>query len=471
MVPMFLAVMDQTIVAAALPAIAAELGDPERVSWIVVSYLMAATIAAPVYGRLGDSYGRRRLMFVALAMFIVASLLCAVSISTEMLVAGRVLQGLGGGGLMTLSQALIGETIPPRERGRFQGYLAGIVVSASTFGPVAGGFLTQYYGWRSIFLVSAPLGLLALFLTLRLPARAGSGHPGRFDAGGLVLLIAFIAPLLVALEQMQKADPSALPRALALTVLSVISLLCLIWREKRAAVPLLPIALLRQPSVWRADALAACHGAALVSLTTFIPIYLRVVRGASPSESGLLLLPLTVGVGLGSILTGRLVSRTGYTAIFPSLGLLGATMTMVLVAYGAPYLTVTQLALALSACALFMGTTMGVVQVTVQSEAGHDMLGAAAASVQLSRSIGAGLGAAIVGAVLFMALRSQGAAVTDLFGHLLQEGPSALDMLPAAERGAVLLSVADGFRAAFLTIAAFAGLGMVFAWTIPLRRI
>jgi MFS family permease len=162
MLPMFLAVVDQTIVATALPAIAASTGQFERASWIVVSYLIASTIAAPIYGRLGDSFGRRRLMFAALAVFIIASLLCAASPSIELLTLARVLQGLGGGGLMTLSQALVGEAIPPRERARYQGYLAAVAVCANTFGPIAGGYLTEQFGWQSIFLVNLPIGLGAV---------------------------------------------------------------------------------------------------------------------------------------------------------------------------------------------------------------------------------------------------------------------------------------------------------------------
>src|SRR3981189_1882165 len=185
MLPMFLAVVDPTIVARALRAVAASLGGVERVSWVVVAYLVAGTIAAPVYGQLRDVYGGKRMMFVALGIFLVASVMCAVSTSIEMLAAARVLQGLGGGGLMTLSQALIGETIPPRERARYQGYLAGVAVSSSTFGPVVGGLLTQHFGWRSIFLVNLPLGLIAVLLTLRLEQRPGRQQAWSFDGMGL----------------------------------------------------------------------------------------------------------------------------------------------------------------------------------------------------------------------------------------------------------------------------------------------
>src|SRR5271170_392440 len=187
MLPMFLAVADQTIVATALPAIASNLGQIERASWVVVSYLIANTIAAPVYGRLGDTFGRRSMMLAALAIFMAGSVLCALAPNIELLTAFRVLQGFGGGGLMTLSQALIGEAIPPRERGRYQGYLAGVAVSSSTFGPVAGGYLTEVFGWQSIFLVNVPLGIVAVFLVLRLEWRPSDRRRTTFDTPGLVL--------------------------------------------------------------------------------------------------------------------------------------------------------------------------------------------------------------------------------------------------------------------------------------------
>src|SRR5579871_3415901 len=206
MLPMFLAVADQTIVATALPAIASNLGEIERASWVVVSYLIANTIAAPVYGRLGDTFGRRPMMIMALAIFMLGSLLCALSPNIEWLTAFRVVQGFGGGGLMTLSQALIGEAIPPRERGRYQGYLAGIAVTSNSFGPVAGGYLTQAFGWQSIFLVNIPLGLLATAFVFRIPPRQGDRRRTSFDAPGLVLFVFFVGPVILALEQLQRME-------------------------------------------------------------------------------------------------------------------------------------------------------------------------------------------------------------------------------------------------------------------------
>jgi EmrB/QacA subfamily drug resistance transporter len=471
MLPMFLAVVDQTIVATALPAIAATLGQVGRASWVVIAYLISNTVAAPIYGQLGDVFGRKRMMFIALAVFMGASVLCAASQSIEMLTAARILQGLGGGGLMTLSQALIGETIPPRERGRYQGYLAGVMVTSSAFGPVVGGFLTHYFGWRSIFLVNLPIGAIAVLLTMRLTPHRGARGEWRFDTPGLVWFVAFITTTLLALDQAQRWEPRTLLTVLGLLGLSIASLGLLLRQESRAQTPLLPVELLRQAAIWRSDALAACHGAALVSMITFLPIYLQAVRGLSPQETGLLMLPLTAGIGIGSMITGRIVTRTGLTMVFPIWGLVVVTFNIVLFALLASRLPTAYLPWIFGWNALFMGTVMGVVQVTVQVVAGPKMLGAGAASVQFSRSVGAALGTAIVAAVLFSVLAATDPDTARLFTVMVQRGPSAMASLEPARQVVVQAEIAEAFQAAFLAMAAFTGIGLLLAWSIPVRRI
>jgi EmrB/QacA subfamily drug resistance transporter len=471
MLPMFLAVADQTIVATALPAIASSLGEIERISWVVVSYLIANTIAAPIYGRLGDTFGRRGVMVVAVAIFMVGSVLCAVSPNIELLTAARVLQGFGGGGLMTLSQALIGETIPPRERGKYQGYLAGVSVSSSTFGPVAGGYLTQAFGWQSIFWVNVPLGLIAALLVLRLQSRPGDRRRTTFDMPGMVLFIMFVSPVILALEQLQRMDARTLPMALGLLAFGILSLVLLIWQEGRNTAPLIPPRLFKQSTIWHSDGLAACHGAALVSLITFLPIYLRAVRGASPAETGLLLLPLTFGIGLGSLITGQMVTRTGRTAVFPSYGLAAATAGLLFVAFYISHMSSAEIPWVFCVIAVCMGSVMGVVQITVQTVAGPRLLGTGAAMVQFSRSVGAAVGTATVAAVLFSFLAVVDRQTASLFGAIIDQGASAIATLAPERQAAVQSEIREAFTAAFLTIALFTGIGTWLAWTLPLRRL
>ena len=227
--------------------------------------------------------------------------------------------------------------------------------------------------------------------------------------------------------------------------------------------------LFREPSVWRADALAACHGASLVSLITFLPIYLRAVRGTTPAETGLLLLPLMFGIGIGSLVTGQLVTRTGRTAMFPSYGYLAATASFIGLAFWLPHLSLHALPWVFGGISVFMGTVMGVVQVTVQAVAGQRMLGTGAAMVQFSRSVGAAVGTAAVAAVLFSVLASTDRETAKLFASMIDRGPEAIAALAPARQLVVQGEIGEGFRAAFLTIAMFTGIGAYFAWSMPLR--
>jgi EmrB/QacA subfamily drug resistance transporter len=472
MLPMYMAVQDQTIVASALPAMAASLGEVERISWIVVAYLVAATIAAPVYGYLGDTFGRRKLMFVALGVFTAASIMCSLSTSILMLASARALQGLGGGGLMSLSQALIGEIVPPRQRGHYQGYLATVATTAAVLGPVAGGFLTDHFGWPSIFWFNMPLCAIALVLMLRLPPRRAAPRADfSFDSLGLLYFVTFVVPVLLALEQARRFNINSVSMIVALLALAIVSLFLLLRQEKRATSPLLPIEMFRRAPIWRANGLAMCHGAALTSLVAFLPIYFRVVHGASASRTGMLLLPISFFIGIGSILTGRLVTRTGSTMIWPTLGLIGATATFVIFALALKALSLSELMVVLGVAAFCMGTVMAVVQVTVQTEAGRKFVGAAAGSVQFSRTVGAAFGTALMASVLFATLGAIDPEAATIFANIVNSGPSALDSLDAARRLVIEGEIASAFRAAFLLLVAFTGAGIWLAASNPSRRV
>ncbi len=471
-VPMFLAAVDQTIVATALPAIAADLGQAERVSWVVVAFLMSTTIAAPIYGRLGDAYGRRAMLLGALVVFLAGSLLCTLAPSVTLLAAARAVQGFGGGGLMTLSQALIGESIPPRQRGRFQGYLATIFLCASTIGPLLGGILAQNFGWRSVFWVNIPLGLLAVVLALRLAPGRSPG--GRFrtvlDLPG-VALFAIAAPCaLFGLESLRQPTASHIATAAVLLPLAGVLVWLLLKWEARVAAPLLPIALLRNPSVWKADALALCHGATMISLISFLPFYLQVVRGATPAESGLILLPLTGGIAVGALISGRIMARTGGLMILPSVGMTGLAVALAGLALLLPVIPTAWLPVCFGLISPLLGTVMPIVQTTVQLAAGGSQLGAAASSVALSRSLGAAVGAAITGTVLFAAAALM-AGPEGMAGviALLEAGPGSAIMLGDAQ--AAQRDLARAFRVALGAIALYATAAAWLAWSNPQRRL
>ncbi|MGE0224521.1 MAG: MFS transporter [Acetobacteraceae bacterium] len=469
--PVFLAAADGTVVATALPAIAADLGEVERLSWVVVVNLIASTIAAPACGRLADLFGRRRMMLIALLFYAAASTFTALAPGFELLLVGRALQGLGGGGLMTLAQALIGENVPPRERGTYQGYLSANIVTGSTIGPVAGGLMTQAWGWRSVFLAYVPLCLIATLLVLRLPKGQQAGGRVRLDLAGMVLLTSFVVPLLMGVSQLQRLDPGTLPRLAGLLTVAGIALAVLLWHQRRSSAPLLPIALFRIPAFWRSDVMAFCSGASLTGLMTFLPIYLQVVTGASPAGTGLLLIPLTGSVASGSVLTGWLISRTGRTAIFPAIGLSVTAVTLVGLAIWAPEMSQVQLSWALAVGGVCQGSAMLTAQVTVQAVSGARNLGAAAASAQLSRSLGSAFGAAAAGAVLFGILSATSPDTATLFFEMVRRGPSILSDLPAARQAVVQAEVAQAFRGVFLTIACFSVTIVAMAITLPVRRL
>lgn len=470
--PVFMAAADSTVVATALPQIATAFGEVERLSWLVIVNLIASTVSAPAYGRLGDLFGRRRLMIAALIVFMAASLCCALAPSFETLLAARVLQGLGSGGLVTLAQALVGEFVPPRERGSYQGYLSANIVAGSAFGPVAAGFLTEQFGWHSVFFAYLPLGAIAMALVARMPA---SERPpvrgGGFDAAGLVLLTFFIVPLLLAVSQLQRFQPEALPRLGGLLILAALGLAVLLWQQRRAAMPILALSLLKLPAFWRADVMAMCSGGALVAMMTFLPIYLQAVMGASPGETGLLLMPLTVSVSSGSVLTGWLISRSGRTAIWPMCGLMVTALTMLYLAWAAAGMSRQELSWMLALGGLCQGSGMLTAQVTVQKVAGFRNLGAAAASAQLARSLGSAFGAAAAGAVLFGLLSAWDPGTASLFFEMVRKGAGVLARLPAEQQALARAEIARAFSGVFVLVAGISCVSVAMAATLPVRRL
>ena len=467
MVAMFLAAIDQTILAAAIPAIVAALGGFADVSWLAAAYLLAATVTAPFYGHLGDRFGRRRMLLVALGLFAAASIACALAQSLLELIVARALQGLGGGGLMTLAQALISEHVPPRERGRFQGYFAAVFAMSSTLGPLLGGYLTEHLSWRAIFAINLPLGAIAALLALRIPQPARARSP-RFvaDIPGAVLFSVTAVALLYALSSAGHRLDWTSPTLFALLSLAAVCAIALGWWERRAPDPVIPTRLLAQPAILRSNALVLAFGAALFGFVLYLPFYLQLGRGVGIGESGLLLLPITLTLALASTVTGRLITKTGRLTIFPTVGLSVSTIAFVALALGARDApTAAVLALVVVAAA-GLGTVMPVTQIVVQDTAGSDALGSATASVSVSRSFGGSLGAALIGAVLVALLGPAASAL-----ELGEGGTQSIAALAATERAAIAAQVGGAFAWVFGALAVLTALGAVFASIIPRKRI
>jgi len=456
----FAGAVDQTITATALPAIAAEFGVVGRISWVVVAYLIAGTIAAPIFGRLGDAYGRQPMLLLAFGLQGAGALAAALAPDFWALLAARVVHGFGGGALLTLAMAVLGETVPPRERGRYQGYLVACFISSSALGPLLGGWLTAHWGWAAVFWFGLPLCAMGLLATSRLQRRPGTGGFA-LDGPGLGLFTGFVLVLVASLERVQKLDWT-----LAAPGLLVAAALCaaLLRAERRSPDPLLPPEVLGEATVWRTNALSACVAAALTALISFLPIYLSVVRGVPLATVGLMLLPMSVAGGLGALASGTLVARTGRNMLLPMFGLGWAVLGVSGLAFFAGQVPLSVLPWWLALCTLGVGTTFPAVQITVQAAAGPARLGVATASVQFMRNLGSAAGTALLGAALFATLAL---AEPGLAERVIGGGRAALAALEAGDRAAL----AVGFRALFAGAALLLGVAFVMAWRVPLRRI
>jgi EmrB/QacA subfamily drug resistance transporter len=386
------AVLDQTILATGLPTIARDLGSLRDVSWVVSAYVIAATAATPLWGKLGDRHGRKRLLQIALAWFVASSALCGLANDITQLTLLRAVQGVAAGGLMTLAMAAVGDLVPPRERGRYQGYIAAAFSIATVAGPIVGGLLVEHASWRWVFYVNLPLGiaaLLALGATLpaapAAPARAGAP----LDTPGAVLLAgATTAFMLFCL------NPGA-----PLAVLALALAVAFVTRERRAADPIVPLDMLAAPAVAIASVALFLATASLFAVTVFVPVFLQVATAATPTEAGLLLVPMMLGTTAATILSGREIARTGRYKRFPPIGL--ALMTAALLGLAAAAGSGSRVLA--DVCLLVFGSGFGLVTqvlvVAVQNGVERSRLGTATAATGFFRALGGAAGAAVLGAV------------------------------------------------------------------------
>lgn len=465
-----IAAIDPTLTATALPAIAAGFGVAERIGWVVVAYLLAATVAAPLFGRLGDAFGRRPMLRLAFAVQALGMLGAGFAPSFEALLAARLVQGAGGGALLTLAMAVVGETLSARERGRQQGYIVACFVGASATGPLLGGWLTEALGWPAVFLAGLPLVALGAAVARRLPPRPGAGR-FRFDAPGTALFALFVLALLAMLDRLRAPSWEAAPAGLGFGLLAALAALALLRVERRSPDPLLPLPLLAHPAIWRLSVVSACVQGVLVALISFLPLYLYAVREVPLATAGAMLVPMSVGGGLGALLAGLVMARSGRNMLPASLGLSAATLLLAGLALFAPRAPLALLPWLLMLTSFAFGTSFPVAQVTVQVAAGAPQLGAATASVQFMRNLGSAAGTALLGALLFGGFALADPAMAERFAAVLRGGREALAGLPAAERAAMAAGLSEGYRALFAGAAALMALAAAMAWRVPLRRL
>src|SRR5215217_371708 len=399
MLAMLLAALDSTIVATALPTIVGDLGGLEHLSWVVTAYLLAQTVVTPLYGKLGDQYGRKIVFQTAIVIFLIGSALCGISQNLPQLIVFRAIQGFGGGGLIVTATAIIGDVVPPRERGRYQGIFGAVFGVASVAGPLLGGFFVDHLTWRWVVYMNVPVGVVALVvLAATLPSRTVRVRH-RVDYLGAALIAAGLSCIVLFTSLGGTTYPWGSWQSIGLAVAGVVLLALFVFVESRAAEPVLPPSLFRNRVFAVSSAIGLIIGLALFGTVTYLPLFLQVVNGASAQNSGLQLVPLMGGLLLTSIGSGQLISRTGRYKIFPVMGTGITTIALFLLSRMNAGTSAATAALFMFILGLGLGMVMQVLVIAVQNAVDYSQLGVATSGATLFRSIGGAVGTAIFGAI------------------------------------------------------------------------
>lgn len=397
---MFLSALNQTVVATALPTIGRAFDDFENLSWVVIAYLLTSTVVAPLYGKLSDIYGRRGMMLVALGVFIAGSAASAAAPSMLMLILGRGLQGIGGGGIVPLAQSIIADAVPPRERGYYQAYTGSVWVIAGAAGPVLGGVIAEHLHWSLIFWLNVPLGLAAAFLShrqLKLVPVHDRAH--KIDVVGAVLMMTSATVLLLALTWGGTRYPWLSQQIALLVGMAVVLTAFFVWWVLRVPEPFLPIAVMKNPVMRAGSLTSACSQGVAIGLTVFVPLYYELVHGLSASDSGLALIPIVIMTTPGSFLSGRCMLHLNRYKWFPLL-MLSITAAAVGLLAIHPLMPVWVVAVVAGLIGMGTGSSYPVVTVSIQNAVAHQQIGIAMGAMNFFRALASSFVVAVMGAIM-----------------------------------------------------------------------
>ncbi|MGB2838664.1 MAG: MDR family MFS transporter [Actinomycetes bacterium] len=469
MLTLLLAALDQTIVSTALPTITSDLGGLNELSWVVTAYLLAATASTPIWGKISDLYGRKLMLQTAVVIFVLASALAGLSQNMAQLIGTRALQGLGGGGLMVLVMAVIADLIPPRERGRYVGLFGGVFGIASVIGPLLGGFFTEHLSWRWIFYINLPLGIAAFLVigsVLHLP-RHRTEH--RIDWLGAVLLIVGVTSLLMVTVWGGNEYAWGSPQIIGMGVVGVVSLVAFVFQELRAPEPMVSMDLFRNKVFSVTSGIGFVTGFAMFGSIVYLSIYLQVVYGSSPTKAGLQLLPLMAGVLVTSILSGRLITRTGKYKPYPIIGTVLATVGLFMLSQLGGTTPYWQIAMAMVVLGAGLGNLMQVLILAVQNSVEPRDIGTATSGATFFRSIGGSFGTAIFGAVFAARLATEMASVLPAASAGADPTTSMANIqaLPPELQSEVLGAFASAIDTTFLVAVPIMAVAFILALFVP----
>jgi EmrB/QacA subfamily drug resistance transporter len=478
MLATLLAALDQTIVATALPRIASELHGFADLSWVVTAYLVSSTVTIPLYGKLSDLYGRRRLFVVSISIFVAASLLCALAQTMGQLVAFRALQGIGAGGLLPLSQAAIADLFSPRERGRYQGFIGAMWATAAVAGPLLGGTLTDLASWRWIFLLNLPLGAIALVVVVRTMPVTFRPRRHQIDYAGAAALSIAVTTVLLATSWGGVTYAWDSPQMRIALIVAAIALVAFLWLERRAREPLLPLALFRRPVFAVTSSASLIIGALLFAVTIYVPVFVQGVLGQSATRSGVVLIPLSLGWVVSAFVSGQLIARTGRYRVFPIAGTTLVFAGILVLASIEAGTTGTTVAGALVVMGLGLGVTWPTYVVATQNAVDPADLGVATATLVFFRTMGGSLAVAALGGLLTNRLAAElpehvgrAAAAHIDTNELIQHTGQHLQS-PALRDG-IQGALGASLHVVFLALIPLAALGIALALALkerPLRR-